>query len=195
VRDLGPEPGAEPAPADADVDLAPPPLPEDDETAPATALDDEEDEPEDEEKRAGEASTDGADNHNGAALSTRKRSKAPAGETQSGKQRSKRPAAAAAAEAAETANGLESAADGAVAKEGDAAAGSAAAAEDDAVVEVVVPHRAINWVFTRLSHVARRYNGERRECVFKFFAAMSVCFASLLVIITTLHMLCVQALF
>jgi hypothetical protein len=176
VRDLGPEPGAEPAPADTDVDLAPPPLPDDDdEAAPAAALEEDEEE-QDEEKEAGEASADGAaqDAEN---VPSRKRSKAPAGDMESRSQRSKRPTAAAAVDAANSADAadVEPAAE---AGSSEAAAAVAAAsggdALADAVAEIVVPHRAINWVFTRLSHVARRYNGERRECVFKFFAAMSV---------------------
>ena len=43
-------------------------------------------------------------------------------------------------------------------------------------VEVVAvePVRAVKWLFQRLSHIARRHNGQRRTCVFQFFAAMGV---------------------
>ena len=34
--------------------------------------------------------------------------------------------------------------------------------------------RAVKWMFQRLSHIGRRNNGQRRACVFKFFAAMGV---------------------
>jgi hypothetical protein len=46
--------------------------------------------------------------------------------------------------------------------------------EKEAAVVLLEPARAVKWLFRRLSHVARRYNGQRRSCVFEFFAAMGV---------------------
>jgi len=43
----------------------------------------------------------------------------------------------------------------------------------DATGPTTIP-RAIKWVFIRLSHIARKHGGDRRSCVFRFFAAMAV---------------------
>jgi hypothetical protein len=43
--------------------------------------------------------------------------------------------------------------------------GGAGAADEE--LEIVEPVRAVKWLFQRLSHIARRNNGQRRSCVFQ----------------------------